>query len=68
MICQELRKEVIGLVDAFDLPDYIVKSPLGAYDGINIYENYLKTIQSGPDQGKAEYWDEEIAPLVKPKL
>eukprot|EP01129_Flabellula_baltica_P013650 TRINITY_DN6383_c0_g1_i1.p1 TRINITY_DN6383_c0_g1~~TRINITY_DN6383_c0_g1_i1.p1 ORF type:complete len:655 (+),score=116.60 TRINITY_DN6383_c0_g1_i1:30-1994(+) len=67
-ICQELRPSVIGLVDGFAVPDYIVKSPLGTYSGVDIYENYLKVIQSGPDQGKAEYWDDLIAPLVRPKL
>jgi acyl-CoA oxidase len=66
-LCKELRPEVLSLVDGFGLPDYVVKSPLGTYSGINMYDNYLKTIQEAPEQGVAEYWNDEVAPLVRPK-
>lgn len=35
--CKSLRKQVIGLTDAWGYPDFILKAPIGKYDG-NIYE------------------------------
>jgi hypothetical protein len=29
----ELRKDVIGLTDAWGIPDFIHKAPIGRYDG-----------------------------------
>jgi acyl-CoA oxidase len=29
----ELRKDVIGLTDAWGIPDFIHKAPIGKYDG-----------------------------------
>jgi acyl-CoA oxidase len=29
----ELRKDVIGLTDAWGVPDFIHKAPIGKYDG-----------------------------------
>eukprot|EP01130_Rhizamoeba_saxonica_P015727 TRINITY_DN7105_c0_g1_i1.p1 TRINITY_DN7105_c0_g1~~TRINITY_DN7105_c0_g1_i1.p1 ORF type:complete len:685 (+),score=141.56 TRINITY_DN7105_c0_g1_i1:39-2093(+) len=62
--CSELRPDIIGLVDAFYFPDYIIKSPLGRKDG-DTYNNYFKTITSGPHQGVPEYFKEEIYPLTR---
>ncbi|RKP17961.1 acyl-CoA oxidase [Rozella allomycis CSF55] len=36
-LLKELQSDVIGLVDAFDFPDYLLHSALGKYDG-NVYE------------------------------
>eukprot|EP01104_Vermistella_antarctica_P015700 TRINITY_DN5211_c0_g1_i1.p1 TRINITY_DN5211_c0_g1~~TRINITY_DN5211_c0_g1_i1.p1 ORF type:complete len:732 (+),score=145.99 TRINITY_DN5211_c0_g1_i1:63-2258(+) len=64
-----IRSEAVSLVDAFNLPDFIL-SPLGRKDG-RLYEEYFKTVQTaesarGPDvvRGKASYWDQLIKPLV----
>eukprot|EP01080_Neovahlkampfia_damariscottae_P004627 gene4627-8200_t len=45
LICNELKNDVVVLVDAFDLPDFIIKSEFGKFDG-NIYENYFNKIKS----------------------
>ena len=37
-LCEELRPEAVALVDAFDYPDRVLNSCLGAYDG-NVYES-----------------------------
>jgi hypothetical protein len=44
-LCKELRRDAIVLVDSFDLPDFVIKSEIGKYDG-NIYENYFNKIKS----------------------
>lgn len=36
-LCLSLRKQVIGLTDGFGFPDFILKAPIGRYDG-DIYE------------------------------
>lgn len=40
----ELRPDAIGLVDAFDFPDTVLKSTIGRYDG-NIYEALFDAAQ-----------------------
>ncbi len=35
-LCKEVRKECIPLVDSWGFPDFVLKAPLGKYDG-NIY-------------------------------
>lgn len=32
-LCKEVRKQAVPLVDAFNIPDFILNSPLGRYDG-----------------------------------
>jgi acyl-CoA oxidase len=46
-LCKELRRDAVGLVDAFDIPDFVLKAPLGRYDG-NIYEAYFNRVCSAP--------------------
>lgn len=36
-LCKSLRMQVIGLTDAFGYPDFILKAPIGRYDG-DIYQ------------------------------
>ena len=43
-ILDELRPDAIGLVDAFDFPDNVLKSTIGRYDG-NIYEALFDAAQ-----------------------
>ena len=39
-LCRKTRKEVIPLVDAWAVPDFILKAPLGRYDG-DIYPGII---------------------------
>eukprot|EP01117_Protostelium_nocturnum_P015018 TRINITY_DN5781_c0_g1_i1.p1 TRINITY_DN5781_c0_g1~~TRINITY_DN5781_c0_g1_i1.p1 ORF type:complete len:689 (-),score=239.46 TRINITY_DN5781_c0_g1_i1:30-2057(-) len=67
-LCRETRSQALPLVDAFGWPDWILKSPLGRYDGA-IYSNYFNIVKSAPNAlGVPSYWAESIAPLTKSKL
>jgi len=43
----QLRPNAVGIVDGFDIPDKILCSPLGAYDG-NVYERLFEEAQKSP--------------------
>ncbi len=43
-VMKELRPDAISLVDAFDIPDSVLKSAIGRYDG-NIYEALFDSAQ-----------------------
>ena len=64
MLCKEIRKDIIPLVDAFQLPD-ICLGPLGRYDG-NVYESYLEeTKKATPNAGSvAPYWNSLVKPML----
>jgi acyl-CoA oxidase len=36
-----MRKDVVGLTDAFGLPDFVLKAPIARYDG-DIYQSKLE--------------------------
>lgn len=42
-----VRKNALGIVDGFDIPDYILSSTLGAYDG-NVYDRLLEAAKKSP--------------------
>lgn len=42
-----LRPNAVGIVDGFDIPDIILNSALGAYDG-NVYERLFAEAQKSP--------------------
>jgi len=44
-LCQDLRREAVALVDAFDITDFLLESPLGAYSG-DIYQNYFNFVNT----------------------
>lgn len=46
-ILDELRPDVVALVDAFDMPDSVLNSTLGRYDG-NIYESLFDAAFHAP--------------------
>ena len=59
-----VRQNAAGLVDAWDIPDHFVRSPLGARDG-NVYARYFAAVTAAPGAiGRAPYWDREVAPLT----
>lgn len=56
----EIRKECIGLTDAFKFPDAMINAPIGYYDG-DIYNNYFNEVTNNnrpePDgPGKPPYF------------
>lgn len=44
---KRLRPNAVGLVDGFDMPDEILDSALGAYDG-NVYERLVEEANKSP--------------------
>jgi len=55
------------LVDAFNIPDFILKAPMGKADG-DIYQAYFDTVTSAPgSQDGAWYFKELVKPLTSGK-
>ena len=50
-LLKEVRKEAVPLVDAFDLPDEILNSVLGRYDG-DVYTHLYEWAQKAPRNKK----------------
>lgn len=44
-LLKQLRPEAVGLVDAFAIPDYILDSSLGRYDG-DVYRLFIPPVFS----------------------
>ena len=42
-----IRREVVSLADAFDIPDAVLNSALGQYDG-DVYRNLYEWAQKAP--------------------
>jgi acyl-CoA oxidase len=65
--CKVLRRHVIPLVDAFGFPDFILKAPIGRYDG-DIYPHYFNTVKNAPNCfGPPPYFEKYIKPLTGAK-
>jgi acyl-CoA oxidase len=63
-LCQTLRKDAVPLVDAFNLSDFVINSPLGRYDG-NVYEHYFRQVNQAYPPGRIpEYFQREVYPLL----
>ncbi|KAI8084666.1 acyl-CoA dehydrogenase/oxidase C-terminal [Halteromyces radiatus] len=62
-LCKAVRDQAIPLVDAFNLSDYVVNSPLGRKDG-NVYVHYFDQVQRSNPQGEHPYFDRLIKPLI----
>eukprot|EP01097_Dermamoeba_algensis_P006577 TRINITY_DN4114_c0_g1_i1.p1 TRINITY_DN4114_c0_g1~~TRINITY_DN4114_c0_g1_i1.p1 ORF type:complete len:678 (+),score=189.18 TRINITY_DN4114_c0_g1_i1:51-2084(+) len=59
----EVRKDCVGLVDAFNHPDFILNTPLGRKDG-NIYPHILEAMKSTKNSTKiAPFWKTVFKPL-----
>lgn len=65
-LSKEVRKDAVPFVDAFNFPDFLLNSPLGAFDG-DIYKHYFQTVLEAPNSESIPYWDELIKPLVTKK-
>jgi len=67
--CRVLREDVVSLVDSFGLPDLVLHSAIGRFDG-NVYENYFAQVNSSKiqkltDNGRPAYWEEVVKPLLQ---
>jgi acyl-CoA oxidase len=63
VLCKAVRDQAIPLVDAFNLSDYVINSPLGCKDG-NVYVKYFDQVQRQNPQGEHPYFDKLIKPLI----
>jgi acyl-CoA oxidase len=63
-LCSTVRTQAIPLTDAFNLSDFVLRSPLGRHDG-NVYHAYFNQVVSAPNcqRNKAPYWERLIKPL-----
>jgi len=61
----ELRKDVIGLVDGFDIPDSVLNSVLGVYDG-NVYERLYEAAKGSVLNARDPFdgYEEHLKPLL----
>ena len=51
VLLKEVRREAVPLVDAFDIPDGVLKSVLGRYDG-DVYTHLLDWAKKCPRNKK----------------
>ena len=65
-LLKELKPDVIGLVDAFDFPDFLLNSALGRYDG-KVYEGlYNWALKEPLNQTKVvPGYAQNIRPMIK---
>lgn len=66
--CKDLRPDAVPLVDAWIIPDYILKAPIGKYDS-DIYPAYFGTVNAVQLEGSYDapgYWDKYVKPLINP--
>lgn len=66
-LCDEIRDQAIPITDAFNFSDFLLRSPIGRYDG-NVYRGYFDRVRQYPNsQKKPSYWKEAIYPLHFPE-
>lgn len=58
-LCNELKPDIVTLVDAVAPPDWVVRAPIGLSDGKPL-ENLCKNFLDDPDKQKRVYWWEDI--------
>ncbi|KAF9572710.1 acyl-Coenzyme A oxidase [Mortierella alpina] len=65
--CKDLRKDAVPLVDAWAIPDFVIKAPIGKYDG-NIYPAYFATVNAAQKSfDPPAYWHKYAAPMLNEK-
>ncbi|XP_037038334.1 probable peroxisomal acyl-coenzyme A oxidase 1 [Bradysia coprophila] len=64
-----VRKSALGIVDGFDIPDFVLSSTLGAYDG-NVYEGLLEAAKKSPlnQEDVNQSFDLYLKPFIKSNL
>ncbi|KAG0048779.1 acyl-Coenzyme A oxidase [Gryganskiella cystojenkinii] len=61
--CKDLRKDAVALVDAWVIPDFVLKAPIGKYDG-DIYPAYFAAVNAAQKSFEpTQYWL-KYAPLL----
>ncbi|KAF9435136.1 acyl-Coenzyme A oxidase [Entomortierella beljakovae] len=66
-MCKDLRKDAVPLVDAWEVPDFILKAPIGKYDG-DIYPAYFAAVNSAQKSfDPPAYWHKYVAPMLNEK-
>jgi len=64
LLYKDIRQQAVPLVDAFNLSDIVINSPLGRYDG-DIYEKYFEVVNEAPNSsGVPPYFQTLIKPLL----
>ncbi|XP_049873339.1 probable peroxisomal acyl-coenzyme A oxidase 1 [Pectinophora gossypiella] len=65
----KIRPNAVGLVDAFDIPDKILQSTLGAYDG-RVYERLMEEALKSPlnQQPVNDSFHKYLKPFMRGKL
>jgi acyl-CoA oxidase len=59
-----IRVDAVVLVDSFNIPDVVLNSPLGCYDG-RVYSRYFETVRNAPGAiGVPSYWKTLIQPML----
>lgn len=68
-LLQEIRPNAVSIVDAFDIADEILSSPLGAWDG-NVYERLFEEAQRSPLNSKpvSESYVKYLKPFLKSNM
>ncbi|KAK3831145.1 MAG: hypothetical protein J3R72DRAFT_527761 [Linnemannia gamsii] len=65
--CKDLRKDAVPLIDAWAIPDFILKAPIGKYDG-NIYPAYFGTVTAAQNSYEPPaYWHKYAHPMLNAK-
>lgn len=66
---KKFRNNAIGVVDGFDIPDIVLGSTLGAYDG-NVYERLLEAAKASPlnQEEVNKSFDLYLKPFMKSNL
>lgn len=58
-LCNALKDEYIGIIDALAPPDFILQAPFGQSDG-DIYNRYIGMIYAAKDTFKRVDWWREV--------
>ena len=72
-LLKEVRREAVPLVDAFDIPDGVLNSALGRYDG-DVYTHLYEWAQKAPRNKSKVSWyrvlglDEMVMAIFEPQL
>lgn len=68
-VLSKIRPNAVGFVDGFDIPDEVLNSALGAYDG-NVYERLYAEAQKSPlnQQPVPDAFEKYLKPFMKANL
>lgn len=66
---KKIMPQVIGLTDAFEVPESFLNSDLGAYDG-NVYERIMESVKNNPlnNEPVVSGYKEFIQPIVEGRV